>query len=546
MEYKAIISEIDQIVGKYAEVSQGRKPDLLISLCYLSRNFHNEELVKEAKERLKNCDVTERDIEKAVGIIAGADDFRQLVIYGLNYYRESTFSDTSSIEMSKVASELLKFEEGENILDFGCSNGFFIANAAEFCMEHDVNNAEFLGVEVNDYAALTAKMVIECLGINGKVLTGDYLFEELPEFNKGYLFPSLTDRKRASEYRSCLFPEMVLSRASYFWHYVDRMLSSVSEGGRVVAFVNDGALFSKPDDPFRKKLVQSGYVEGLISFPAGILQYSGVKMSAVVFSRNNEFVKCVDASSMTVGNTVRYNNLKLDVDQIVHAYNSDAVETVACEELLKKNSLHVPAILAKEIQIKNSVEFREVANIFPGAQYTIAKFKDHISKKPTGRKIVTSSDINDGIVDWDNLPYIEWNDKFDKYAVEFGDLIITSKSSKVKIAVVDIEPKEKIIVTGGMLIARITGSLDPTFLKIFLESEIGQSELKSIQKGSYITTMNASDLLGIKVPVSDMQFQQQVANKYNGYLSTLYALKEEIKDVENKIKSFYETEVEGQ
>ncbi len=46
------------------------------------------------------------------------------------------------------------------------------------------------------------------------------------------------------------------------------------------------------------------------------------------------------------------------------------------------------------------------------------------------------------------------NRKFDKFAVKFGDVIVTSKSSKIKTVVIDIEPKEKILVTGGMLIVR--------------------------------------------------------------------------------------------
>ena len=52
-----------------------------------------------------------------------------------------------------------------------------------------------IGVEINDFFTGTAEMVIECFGIKGNVLSGNYICEELPGFTKGYLFPPLGDRK---------------------------------------------------------------------------------------------------------------------------------------------------------------------------------------------------------------------------------------------------------------------------------------------------------------------------------------------------------------
>ena len=70
-------------------------------------------------------------------------------------------------------------------------------------------------------------------------------------------------------------------------------------------------------------------------------------------------------------------------------------------------------------------------------------------------KIITSSAIQDGLIDWLNVQSIDNDDhKLDKYALKTNDLIITSKSSKVKMAVVDIKLEEKFIVTGGMIVVR--------------------------------------------------------------------------------------------
>ena len=171
-----------------------------------------------------------------------------------------------------------------------------------------------------------------------------------------------------------------------------------------------------------------------------------------------------------------------------------------------------------------------------------------LSSEPTGYRILTSSDIEDGVVDWKGLRSIIYNDdKFDKYAVKKDDVVVTSKSSKVKTVVVDIEPKEKILVTGGMIIVRPDIKLlNPTYLKIFLDSEQGQNALKRIQKGSIIITINSKELSTVLIPVIDIDKQIEKANKYNEKLTTLYALKQEAKKLEDALKNFYLDESEAE
>ena len=128
--------------------------------------------------------------------------------------------------------------------------------------------------------------------------------------------------------------------------------------------------------------------------------------------------------------------------------------------------------------------------------------------------------------------------KLDKYAIQNGDVIVTSKSSKVKVGVVDFEPKERIIVTGGMIIIRPNKEkLNPIYLKAFLDSELGQQELRMIQKGSIIVSINAKDLSNIDVPYLDIKKQEQIANSYQNNVSSLIALKEEAREIENKLKN---------
>lgn len=274
-----------------------------------------------------------------------------------------------------------------------------------------------------------------------------------------------------------------------------------------------------------------------------------MKTFLLVFSRGNEQVKFVDASDIISAQNKRYKNIDLPIKAIEDLYYSPEVKTKKNSELVNSSNLMPSANLADVKTLENGVQLKEIANIIIGNQYTLGVFesKGLLSDKSTGYQILTSSDIEGGAVNWKSLKHVAFkDDKFDKFAVHYGDVVVTSKSSKVKTVVVDIEPEEKIIVTGGMLIVRPDlNRLNPTYLKIFLDSEEGRAALKSVQKGDFIVTINASRLGTIYIPVIDMETQKKKADRYNEKLSTLIAYKKEIERIENSLKNFFLEEDEG-
>ena len=138
-------------------------------------------------------------------------------------------------------------------------------------------------------------------------------------------------------------------------------------------------------------------------------------------------------------------------------YYSKDVKTKTIEELIDVPNICPSTIMLDVEKLKNGAELKNLADVFIGSQYTLGIFekKGLISDKKTEYRILTSSDIENEMIRWEELHYIDMkDDKFDKFAIQYGDVVVTSKSSKVKTAVVDIVPEEKILVTGGMLIVR--------------------------------------------------------------------------------------------
>ena len=315
---------------------------------------------------------------------------------------------------------------------------------------------------------------------------------------------------------------------------------------KAVALVTSKALFNNADIEYRNKLVSSGWLEGIIELPAGSLSFTRIKVYMLVFSKNNKEVKFVDASNVIDIEKKRYVNLELPIKIIEDMYYSKDVKTKPIEELIDVNNLCPSTIMNVVTNFENGVKLKELADVFIGNQYTLAVFENKglISDKITGYRILTSSDIENGMVRWKSLRSITMdNNRFDKFAVQFGDVIVTSKSSRVKTVVVDIDPKEKILVTGGMIIIRPQlDKINPTYIKMFLDSKIGQSALKSIKKGAIVTTFTASELSTIEIPMIDINRQQKKADEYNDKLSSLAAYKQEIERIENSLNNIFEEE----
>ncbi|MDD7622276.1 MAG: N-6 DNA methylase [Candidatus Onthovivens sp.] len=463
-----------------------------------------------------------------------------------------TFIESSNNYISELANDLLEVDGSDNIvIDFGSGTGNFLANVYRKAHDNKFVLKDLIGVEINVEQAHISQMALSILSdgsVNPQIVIGNALEKINHPYTKAYVFPPLGMRKPLNDdfRRSFLFQDVYLSnRNSAEWLFIDNMLSGLL-GDKAVALVTGKALFSNTDIEYRNKLVSSGWLEGIIELPSGSLSFTGMKVYMLIFSKNNKEVKFVDASNVIGVENKRYVNLELPVKTIEEMYFSKDVKTKPIEELIDIPNLCPSTIMLDVKKMENGVKLKELADVFIGNQYTLGVFesKGLISDKKTGYRILTSSDIENGMVRWEALRSVVMKDnKFDKFAIQFGDVVVTSKSSKVKTVVVDIEPKEKILVTGGMLIVRPQlGKLNPTYLKMFLDSEMGQSALKSIQKGTIIVTVSASGLSSIEIPMIDINKQQEKAERYNEKLSTLATYKKEIERIENSLKNLFEEE----
>lgn len=519
--------------------------------------FTEDELLDFAEET--NSYLAKKDAEEINKLFSSftKEELREIVLYSLSNdftgYRDFVESSTSSI--FEVSEQLLDIDgAGHIVADIGSGNGSVLAKILIDSRKKGYILKDLIGYELNAEQAKMSQMALDILSDGDPrpiIKIGNALEAQNFICTRGYCFPPLGMKQflREKSKNSRLFKKIEFTtRNTAEWLFIDTLLSGLHEYGRAVAIVGGRALFNYADEEYRRALIENGLLEGIIELPNGSLNFTGIKPYMLVFSHGNKAVKLLDVSSAIDAKTKRFNKIEVAVNKVLELYNSPNVPSRDIDALKVVNNLVPSSVLLNVEKPKNGVPLSGLAEVFTGNQYTLGVFEKNemLSDEVTGYRILTSSDIEDGVVDWKALRSIKYeDDKFDKYAVKKNDVVVTSKSSKIKTVVVDIEPKEKILVTGGMIIVRPDIKLlNPTYLKIFLDSEQGQNALKSIQKGTIIVTINSKELSTILIPVIDINKQIEKAQKYNEKLSTLYALKQEARKLEDSLKNFYLDESE--
>jgi len=472
----------------------------------------------------------------------------------IGHLEDSSFLDdsfgNSNASIDQLVCELLHLQPDDVVYDAGSGTGTFLCFATEFAREHKITGLSFSGQELNATSASICSMKMSMLGVKYSITIADSLSRSPSSFTKAFAFPPF-GLKYGPEYGARFNSrgrQLFTPRTSSEWLFIYKALENLKDDSILVALLPSGTLFRAADSELRSWLLRSHLIEGVIALPTGSLVYSGVALSILVFKKNSLRVKILDATKMVSGSNARFVSRKILVDDIVNAYFDDKVTTLPAEELAEKEAILTPDSLLQPDSacLKDPKPLSEVTtDVLRGSQYTLANFADQLSDEKTNYQLVTSSNIEDGLIDYDSLPYLKPDPKLDKFALQQGDLLMTSKSSKVKMAVADFQGDRKIIVSGGMLIVRPKpGVLDASYLKIFLSSKPGQIVLNRIKKGSTIVSINVSDLRDITISCPSFDQQVKMAQKFNSLLTTLDALKKQTQSVESRLANLYDDQNE--
>ena len=218
---------------------------------------------------------------------------------------------------------VIKLHEGRSnkkIIDLCSGKGRFLARAA-----NSYKNSELSGVEISMTNVIESKMLLDMMSVKNSILTEDlFSIPCAPDYDLVFSdFP----------WRMSIYQDIREDKDSTFsyenikknvdWAFAGKAINSINENGRAYVLMPTGALNSTLDEKIRKQVIDKGLLEMSISLPAGTRFFTNIDYSLLVFSKGNENVKMVDATSFyTKGRK------KLKVDNIINAINNNSSEYV--------------------------------------------------------------------------------------------------------------------------------------------------------------------------------------------------------------------------
>lgn len=547
-----IETQMQQLASKSLDSSNkfGYDKSTKILYCYLlwAKKTSNNDLVKEVTKELsfeENFDLktiefgeeyTEDDCVSAVREIVDNNN-------GIN---EWMYSSPSSL--NKLVTKIINLKDGESFCDFGSGDGKLLLNVFDAAHKNKFN-CKYTGYEINAKQVLVSKCLMCMLNVDTTIINCDFMRDiHRGQFDKGYLYPPFGLKYSIDEWDSLkgIYGDLFTSRTESELLYLLKALENIKENGKLVTVFTTGAAFRSSGMLARKYLVENNYVEGIIFLPARTLGFTAIPIDLWILKKDQKksyVIKMLDASNniLDKGSKIA---VELDVSTIIEEYNNNA-KCVSIEDIKNNEySLSINIYEAEKLtdSILNPVNIEDVCKIEKGSQYTISKFKDQISNTPTDYQLLTSINIQDGIVDYDSLSYVYPDPKLLKFKLEEGDIVVTTKSTVVKTFVANDLPDRNIIVTGGMIILKPdTSKVNPTYVKMFLDSSIGKSEFKSIIKGNtigFVPFKEFKERMIISCP--SLEKQNKLSEQYNNMLWTINALTKQLADTKDELANIIE------
>lgn len=455
-------------------------------------------------------------------------------------------SISPSITEDCLSELVIKLHEGRSnkkIIDLCSGKGQFLSMAA-----NSYKNSELFGVEIAMPNVIESRMLLDMMSAKFSFFTEDlFSIPCVPDYDLVFLdFPwRMGTHQDICEDKDGVFTFENIKKNTY-WSFAGKAINSINENGRAYVLMPTGALNSTLDEKIRKQVIDKGLLEMSISLPAGTRFFTNVDYSLLVFSKGNENVKMVDATSFCTKGSKK----KLKVNDIINAINNNYSEYVKIidNSTIIENSykLNSQPYFMEKIIVPHAKQLRTVAKTFRGIQYSSKQYTD-LGPGEGKYSVVKISDINDDFLDCSGLSTVDMTeDKVQKYLLKVNDILIVSKGYGLKLAYVKDLCGKQVIPTGNLNVIRVKNSdVLPLYLYIFLMSSKGQALLEQNLAGASIKSLSKKALDEMDIPAIDLDTQEVIENRYLVLQDKIEKLKKKLKDSEEKQSSIFESEVES-
>lgn len=569
LETKLIILELYLLKKSYPELfenwtkpytsSEHRK---LIDQSVLQNDVLLHEDIKLHLDNLSNLDVIREELFKKLQAFEINDLENFLVDESLG---EKHFYDSTPKSIIDLAIKLFgESTKGKPTLDLCSGTGNFLYNAKNHNMA-----SQYFGVEINRESYLLSLLKMEVGKSVDYQIINKSVFEPIDFLTKhsnikfSSIFSNFPFGLRIRESEKPNLKESYQTkndlplqrRNTSDYSFISLMLRNLDKEGKAIAVIPGGALFNNIDQDIREYMIKKGLIEAVLELPTRMFYQTSIKTYMLVLSFNNKNVKFVNLSGCIKQELRNVNILDVDkaYDIVSEEKQSRSVAIVNSEKIKENRFSLVPLTYLDQdsLSIKNAISLKELAEIFTGWQVSSSQLDKRYVKEEKNDEITTRiiqlSDINEGVIDKNSNLYTVDSRQINKFSVQNGDVLISTKSRKVKSAVVEIEDDESFIASGSIMVIRVnTSKMDPYYLRAFLDSPIGQKLLAMKQTGNVIPNLTVNSVKTLKVPFFALEKQKNIAANYKDKFMKIQFEKKRLEKLENEIDSLFDFVTEGE
>lgn len=319
---------------------------------------------------------------------------------------------------------------------------------------------------------------------------------------------------------------------------MENLLLHLNDGGRLVITLPGRITFATGKISDLRQFVQTTYtIREIGELPEGTISYCGIKVYLLDIENNRPN----DDTDIVVR---RYSSSKKPRRAAVTSLEVTDDTFVMLSELEEQGDWNIDQIFAQQDEAYLNYQRSNLRKDMIGNVAEIFRGKAITKKDPSGNiSVVNISNIGDYEIDYAGLEHLQEEErKVFNYLLQEGDVLLPARGTAIRTAVFH-EQSYPCIASSNLIIIRPDAKiLDSTYLKIFLDSPIGNKLISSAQQGTTVMNISYRDLKVLEVPIPPLDTQKAVGKEYleelKNYRETVAAAEKHWVEVLTKLQTF--------
>lgn len=333
------------------------------------------------------------------------------------------------------------------------------------------------------------------------------------------------------------------------WIFIQDVLYRLKKTGTAAVLVTPGALTRVNEEILREQIVVNDWLEAVITLPENLYSkyYAGTEL--LIFNKDKESSRKGKVIFIDISKEFKRQGRRtieiteaglLQVREIfVHSWEVKGVSAVCSREQIQKNQYSFKP--SQYIQQEDEWEFvselvlEDIAQITRGAQ--VPKRADVVEDGDV--YFLNIKDIQEKRIQYEGADKVRSTNSVckGKYRIQKDDILITSKGTALKLAIVEDYSPEAYI-SGNLTLIRVNPEkYHPYVLFEYLNSRQGQISLERIQSGTTIRILSNASLQKLKIPEYHLEKMREIGKELKENQTVFYREKYMLeKQYENKRK----------